>query len=234
MTRATMIAIDGPVASGKSTVALRLAERLGYLYFDTGVMYRAATLAALRAALNLEDEAKVSALARAIDIDVRPPSKGDGRQYDVLLDGEDVTWDIRTRPVESNVSLVSTYAGVRSALTAKQREIGLRGNVVLVGRDIGTIVLPEAELKIYLDASVEERARRRHAEFLARGMERTLEKVLEETRRRDAIDTSREIAPLAAAEDAIRIDSTDMTIPDVVDVILQYVDKNGEHDVNDG
>ena len=227
MMEATMIAIDGPVASGKSTVAMRLADQLGYLYFDTGVMYRAATLAAIRAGMSIEDEDAVSGLARRIDIDVQPPSRDDGRQYDVLLNGEDVTWDLRTRPVEANVSEVSSYAAVREALTAKQRAIGLRGRVVLVGRDIGTIVLPEAKYKIYLDASAEERAKRRHAELKARGIDRSYERVLEETCRRDAIDTSRDIAPLKAAEDALWIDSTAMTIEEVVAAILDLVRAEG-------
>jgi len=223
MTRTSIIAIDGPAASGKSTVAMILAEKLGYLYFDTGVMYRAATLAAIRKEIPVEDEARVVAMVQSIDIDVRPPTQQDGRQYDVLLDGEDVTWDLRTRAVESHVSLVSSYGGVRSALTAKQREIGLRGAVVMVGRDIGTVVLPDADLKIYLDATVEERAKRRHEEIECRGKQRPYDVVLEEMKRRDTIDSTRVIAPLAAADDAIWIDSTGMSIESVVEDVLRHI-----------
>ena len=224
MKQFSMIAIDGPAASGKSTVAMILAEKLGFLYFDTGVMYRAATLAALQHDVAITDEERVTELVNKIDIDVRPPSSDDGRQYDVLLEGEDVTWDLRTRDVEAHVSLVSSYGGVRSALTAKQREIGMRGRVVMVGRDIGTIVLPDADLKIYLDATVEERAQRRHAELVARGTERSYEAVLGEMKRRDEIDSTREIAPLTAADDAVRIDSTAMSIDEVVDNVLALMD----------
>ncbi|MBN2555147.1 MAG: (d)CMP kinase [Anaerolineales bacterium] len=223
MTGTSIIAIDGPAASGKSTVAMIVAEKLGYLYFDTGVMYRAATLAAIRKEIPVEDEARVVEMAQSIDIDVRPSTKQDGRQYDVLLDGEDVTWDLRTRDVESHVSLVSSYGGVRSALTAKQREIGMRGAVVMVGRDIGTVVLPDADLKIYLDATVEERAKRRYEEIEGRGKLSPYDVVLEEMKRRDTIDSTRDIAPLAAARDAVWIDSTSMSIESVVDEVLKYI-----------
>ena len=158
--RPTTIAIDGPAASGKSTLGAALAEHLGYLYLDTGVMYRAGTWAALDRGLDIAAEADVTGLAESIQIDVEPASLDDGRQYDVICDGVDVTWLIRSSRVEAVVSPVSAYPGVRSAMVAQQRRIGLKGQVVMVGRDIGTVVLPEAPLKIYLDASVEERARR--------------------------------------------------------------------------
>lgn len=224
MAPAGIIAIDGPAGSGKSTVAQRLADRLGYLYFDTGVMYRAVTLAALRADLDLADEQAVESLARRVSLDVRPPSASDGRQYDVLLDGADVTWDIRSPTVDANVSLVSTYGGVRQAMSARQRQIGLRGRVVMVGRDIGTVVLPDADLKIYLDASVEERARRRWREAEARG-EGVLsyDDVLAAMRERDRIDSTREVAPLRAAAEAVTIDSTSLDIDDVVALVERLV-----------
>ena len=152
--KAKMIAVDGPAASGKSTLAQNLASALGYLYFDTGVMYRAVTLAALKSNIPVEDETAISAIAKELDLDVQHPSIEDGRQYDVLMNGKDVTWEIRSSEVDENVSQVSMYPGVREAMTWRQREIGLRGEVVMAGRDIGTVVLPEADLKIYLDASI--------------------------------------------------------------------------------
>jgi cytidylate kinase len=197
-----VIAIDGPAASGKSTLGNKLACALGYLYFDTGVMYRAVTLLALQQGLNIADEAAITALAERAQIDVRPPSVQDGRAYDVLVDGQDVTWEIRRPEVEAQVSPVSAYAGVRKALSDQQRRIGRRGNVVMVGRDIGTVILPEAELKIYLDASVEERARRRYLELKQRHEPADYEHILHAMRRRDQIDSSRKVAPLKPASDA--------------------------------
>ncbi len=220
MELAGIIAIDGPAGSGKSTVAQRLAQRLGYLYFDTGVMYRAATLACLQRGVSVDEQAAVEALAQALAIDVRPPSVEDGRQYDVLLDGEDVTWALRSPPVDANVSRVSMYAGVRRAMSARQREIGLRGRVVMVGRDIGTVVLPEAELKIYLDASVEQRARRRWREAEARGEAvGAYDDVLRAMRERDRVDSTRVVAPLKAALDARIVDSTSMDVDQVVEEV---------------
>jgi CMP/dCMP kinase len=200
---ARIIAIDGPAGSGKSTLGENLAKRLGYLYFDTGVMYRAVTLAALERGVPIEEEKAVTRMTSQLNVDVLPPSIQDGRAYDVILDGQDVTWEIRRSEVEANVSQVSAYPGVRQALAAAQRRIGLRGNVVMVGRDIGTVVLPEADLKVYLDASLEERARRRYREMLARGIPVEQEAVLEAMLARDQIDSTREMSPLRAAKDAI-------------------------------
>ena len=222
----TIIAIDGPAASGKSTIAAALAQQLGYFYFDTGVMYRAATLAALERKIAVSDEAAVTRLTETLQIDVEPPSQADGRQYDVLCDGTDVTWAIRLPEVEANVSPVSVYPGVRSALTAQQRRIGLRGNVVMVGRDIGTVVLPEAPLKIYLDASAEERARRRFLEVQARGDQtQTYESILANVKHRDAVDSSRVTAPLRIAPDAHIIDSTGLSVEEVVARITALIAK---------
>lgn len=202
-----IIAIDGPAASGKSTLGKRLADALGYLFFDTGVMYRAVTWAALQRGIPIEDEVGVTRLAETVQIDVRPPSRQDGRACDVLVDGVDCTWETRRPEVDANVSPVSAYAGVRRALAAQQRRIGLRGRVVMVGRDIGTVVLPEADLKIYLDASPEERARRRYREILGRGEQADYEDILAGVRRRDQIDSTRAVAPLRPAEDAVILDS---------------------------
>ena len=165
----SIIAIDGPAASGKSTIGLRLAEALGYFFFDTGVMYRAVTWLALERGLDVQDEAAVTALAEETQIEVAPASQSDGRACDVSIDGQDITWELRRRKVDANVSIVAAYSGVRRALSQQQRRIGERGHVVMVGRDIGTVVLPQADLKIYLDATAEERARRRHDEIIARG-----------------------------------------------------------------
>jgi CMP/dCMP kinase len=210
-----IIAIDGPAASGKSTLGRRLADALGYLFFDTGVMYRAVTWATLQRGVEVNDEAGVTRLAETVQIDVRPPSKEDGRSCDVLADGVDITWATRTPEVEANVSPVSAYQGVREALASQQRRIGLRGRVVMVGRDIGTVVLPEAELKIYLDASAEERARRRFKEILDRGGNADYETILAGVRMRDEIDSNRAFSPLRAAEDAVILDSDKMNADEV-------------------
>lgn len=220
---AEIIAIDGPASSGKSTVAALLAKELGYLYFDTGVMYRAVTLAVLKKGIPIADENLVTVVAEKARIDVEEPSASDGRQYDVKLDGEDVTWEIRTREVEAQVSPVSTYAGVRKAMTSQQRRIGLRGKVVMVGRDIGTVVLPEAPLKIYLDATVEERARRRYKELIQRGEKTDLQAILDNLKSRDQIDSNRKVAPLKKAEDAHYILSDGLSIDQVVEKIKTYL-----------
>ena len=224
MTIPRTIAIDGPAASGKSTLGERLARRLGYLYFDTGVMYRAVTLKALQTGTDVYDEPGVTRLAETIMIDVRQASVNDGRMYDVLLDGVDVTWEIRSAPVAANVSVVSTYAGVRKAMTEQQRRIGLQGNVVMVGRDIGTVVLPDADLKIYLDASAEERARRRFVEEQARGISTSYEDILDNVRTRDKIDSSREVAPMRPAEDAIILNSDHLDADGVLEAAIRLVE----------
>ncbi len=218
-----IIAIDGPAASGKSTIAEKLAADLGYLYFDTGVMYRAVTLAALRRLHSVQDEAAVTAIANQVQIDVLPPGAADGRLYDVLVDGEDVTWAIRQPEVDRNVSQVSAYSGVRKAMTEQQRRIGHRGQVVMVGRDIGTVVLPEAELKIYLDASVEERARRRFEESSKRGQAATYEEILDAMKRRDKMDSSRVIAPLRPAADAVIVNTDGLDICQVLKRVKELI-----------
>jgi cytidylate kinase len=218
---AKRIAIDGPAGSGKSTIAQRVAEMLGYLYFDTGVMYRAVTLAAIDQGVDINNEAEVASIAQQIKIDIQPPTIEDGRAYTVLLNCDDVTWKIRSPEVEAHVSQVSAYAGVRKAMTARQREIGLRSNIVMAGRDIGTVVLPEADLKVYLDASVEERARRRYQESVLRREEVSYEEILKSILERDRIDSTRDHAPLKAAGDAIVIDTTDMRVEEVVQKVFE-------------
>lgn len=216
---AAVIAIDGPVASGKSTVGERLARRLGFLYFDTGAMYRAVTQAALARGLAISDEAQVTALANAIAIHILPPTVDDGRQYTVQVEGEDITWEIRSPEVVANVSTVAAYAGVRAAMVRQQRRIALTGRVVMVGRDIGTVVFPEAPLKVYLTASAEERAHRRFLEMAEREGAEGYESVLAAVRRRDAIDSGRAASPLRPADDAILLDTGPLSIEQVVDVI---------------
>ncbi len=218
-----MIAIDGPAAAGKSTVGELLAKELQYLYFDTGVMYRAVTWAALQRGVPIADEEMVSKLAERVHIDVRQPAVQDGRQYTVYLDGLDVTWDLRRPEVERQVSPVSAYPRVRAALSAQQRRIGQQGRVVMVGRDIGTIVLPEAPLKIYLDATAAERAKRRHRENAERGRVFQYEDILTDMRRRDKIDSERDAAPLHPASDAVIIDTTNLTVDQVMQRIKQIV-----------
>ncbi len=218
-----IIAIDGPAASGKSTIAERLARELGYLFFDTGLMYRALTYAALERLHTVDQEQDVSELAHAVEIDVLPGSVVDGRMCDVILDGQDVTWAIRRPEVEANVSQVSAYREVRKAMTLQQRRIGQRGKVVMVGRDIGTVVLPEAELKIYLDASVEERARRRYEEVIRRGNPADYNEILKSMRKRDKFDSTRAIAPLKPAEDAIWVNTDGMDIDQVLGRVLALV-----------
>ena len=227
MSKPETIAIDGPAASGKSTIGELLARRLGYMYFDTGVMYRAVTWAALQRGIPIADERAITALAEQIHIEVTKPTVDDGRQYTVYADGEDITWDIRRPEVDANVSPVSAYPGVRRALTAQQRRIAQGGHIVMVGRDIGTVVLPEADLKVYLDATVEERARRRYRELQQRGQPMSYEQVLEAMCRRDRIDSQRKAAPLRPAEDAIVIDTTNLAIEEVLDRVLELVEHYG-------
>ena len=219
----SVIAIDGPAASGKSTIGLRLAEALGYIFFDTGVMYRAITFLALERDIDIYDESAVTTLAEETQIDVAPASKSDGRACDVLVDGRDITWETRTRTVDENVSIVAAYAGVRKALSQQQRRIGQRGRIVMVGRDIGTVVLPDADLKIYLDATAEERARRRYDEIIGRGGNPDYDAILKRVMERDHIDSTRDVAPLRAAEDAVVLDSDKLTADEVFEQILALV-----------
>lgn len=219
------IAIDGPAASGKTTLGKKLAQHLGYLLFDTGVMYRAVTWAALLKSTDISDERAITELAKACEIDIRPATVEDGRDSDVLLDGADITWDIRRREVDANVSQVSAYRGVRQALTVQQQRIGKRGRVVMVGRDIGTVVMPNAPLKLYLEASAEERARRRHLERQARGQESDYDEILKAVKRRDEIDSSREVAPLCAAPDAIVLQSDNLNAEQVLEEVIALIEE---------
>ena len=214
----SIIAIDGPVASGKSSVGKQLADRLGYLFFDTGILYRAITYLALRDGVPLTDGEAVALYAVRAHVDVQPPTVADGRDSTVLAEGEeDITWALRAKDVEDNVSLVAAVPGVRRVLTQQMRRIGLRGRVVMVGRDVGTVILPEADCKFFLTASVETRAQRRFAEAQTRGETRSYADILANLRERDRIDSSRLTAPLRPAADAVQIDTTALDLPGVVD-----------------
>ncbi|MBF0532774.1 MAG: (d)CMP kinase [Candidatus Omnitrophica bacterium] len=213
------VAIDGPAGAGKSTVAKRLAQRLGFAFLDTGAMYRALTLKAMRLGLKLEDELALTALAQNTKIDLE--DKGEG--LIVSLDGEDVSQNIRTVEVTNNTFYIARVSGVRAILVRWQQEIGACRNVVAEGRDIGTVVFPRTKYKFYLDADVEERAKRRHAELTAKGKPIDFEEVLKDVRDRDHKDFTRKVGPLKKAEDAVVIDSTKMTVEEVIDTLCKHI-----------
>lgn len=215
------IAIDGPAAAGKSTVAKKLAEKLSYVYIDTGAMYRALTYLALQKGIDVHDEQALLQLLRNTYIELKPSEHGQL----VFVNGENVTNVIRSEDVTNSVSFVAKHPLVREEMVARQRALGVQGGVVMDGRDIGTHVLPHAEVKIFLKASVEERAKRRHAENIARGFASDLETLKEEIARRDKIDSEREVAPLKKAEDAVEIDTTSLSIDDVVNEIMKIVNE---------
>ncbi len=220
-----VIAIDGPGAAGKSTVAQQLADRTGAMLFDTGALYRAVTLLAVRQGVDGADSTRLAHLARTHRIDIEPPTVSDGRQVTVLLDGEDVTWAIRTPEIDARVSEVSAHSLVREELLEVQRSIADGVRVVMVGRDIGTVVIPRAGVKVFLDASTEERARRRFAELQGRGVNADYETVLADLQARDDFDSSRETAPLAAAGDAVVVNTDGRSVEDIVDEIARLADR---------
>jgi cytidylate kinase len=187
-------------------------------------MYRAITWLALQQKTDLENESDLTSLAETTDLDVRPPSVDDGRFCDILANGIDITWDIRKPEVDANVSLVSSYGGVREVLTEQQRKIGKRGKVVMLGRDIGTVVLPEAGFKIYLDASPQIRAQRRHLEKIKRGEQSDQAQILDHMVERDRFDSTRKIAPLKPASDAIVVSTDEMDIEQVLEKIFNLIE----------
>lgn len=219
--KAIAIAIDGPAAAGKSTVAKIVAKKLNYLYIDTGAMYRAITLKALNEGLNLADEDAILQLLLQTKIEL----KNHDQQQLVILDDKDVTEEIRFHHVSRNVSYIAKLASVREEMVIRQQALAKNIGVVMDGRDIGTYVLPEAELKIFLIASVEERAKRRHEENMSKGLPSNLEELKKEIQKRDEMDSNRETAPLVKAQDAIEINTTALTIDEVVQQILIEVDK---------
>jgi cytidylate kinase len=223
--RRLLIAIDGPAAAGKTTVARDLADRAGAIFLDTGLLYRAITLAALRDGIPLADAEALTDLVRRLDLSIRPATVNDGRPFDLLLNGEDVTARLRSPEIDAAVSAVAATPGVRAELLPVQRELASRGRVVMVGRDIATVVAPDAELKVYLDASAEERARRRHAELAANGVHLPYDHVLHDLIRRDAADSSRATAPLAKASDAIVIETDGRTVNEIVEELLDLTER---------
>ncbi|MEJ8544894.1 (d)CMP kinase [Brevibacillus borstelensis] len=217
------IAIDGPAGAGKSTVARMVAEKLGYLYIDTGSMYRALAWAALEHRVEIEDEQAVSELLKNNGIRL----KRDSSQQRVFWNEDDITDHIRTPHVSQYASIVASYGSVREQMLVLQRQLARVGNVVMDGRDIGTHVLPDAEVKIFLTASIRERAERRLKELLQKGHQTDLAELEDEIAERDKRDMEREVAPLRQAEDAVLVDTTGMTIPQVVDRILQICKRSG-------
>lgn len=223
MARPRTIAIDGPAGAGKSTIGALVAERLGYLFLDTGAMYRAVALAALERKIDPDDGVGLTVLARDLRINVGPPTVRDGRAYTVLLDGRDVTWEIRDGRIDRVVSQVARVPGVREAMLGQQRALAQRGRVVMVGRDIGTVVLPNADRKIFLTASAAERARRREEELQSRGEQRPRQELLHEILRRDQLDSERAVAPLKAAEDAIVVETDGESVGQALDRVLSVI-----------
>lgn len=213
------IAIDGPAAAGKSTVAKIVAEKLSYIYIDTGAMYRALTYKAIDNKINLDDQEALMDCLLSIEIELQPSENGQL----VFIDHSDVTNEIRTSKVTNSVSYVAIHQKVREEMVKRQQAFAENGGVVMDGRDIGTHVLPDAEVKVFLRASVEERAVRRHTENLQKGFPSDLEQLKEEIAARDKIDSEREVAPLKKADDATEIDTTSLTIPEVVEKIMLLV-----------
>jgi CMP/dCMP kinase len=220
-----VIAIDGPAAAGKSTVARALADRLGATYLDTGLLYRTVTLAAIRAGLAPDDGEAIARLARQCTINVLPP-RNPGETEHILLDGELVTPELRTAEIDRNVSAVSAHQGVRDELLPVQRRIASDGTVVMVGRDITTVVIPNAGVRVYLNASPEERARRRHKELQARGRTESYASVLDDIRRRDLADSSRAAAPLHAGKGVTIVETDGRSVDAIVDEIVDLARKS--------
>lgn len=217
------IAIDGPAAAGKSTVAKIVAGKLSYLYIDTGAMYRSLTYKALKLNIDLHDDNELKELLAQTIITLEPTEDG----QIVYVDGENVTDEIRQATVTNSVSHVAVHPQVREEMVSRQQQLAKQGAVVMDGRDIGTHVIPDAEIKVFLLASVNERAQRRHEENISKGFPSDLEQLKVEIARRDKIDSEREVAPLKKADDATEIDTTSLSIPEVVDQIMLLVERKG-------
>ena len=216
------IAIDGPAASGKSTTAKLVAERMGYVHLDTGAMYRAITSGVLQAGINIDDASDVQLFAEGADLVIEPSAN---RGFQIYLNGKDLSDEIRLPEVTKNVSTVSSYEAVRAVLVREQRKLAAEGGVVLEGRDIGTVVLPNAELKIYMVAEVSERARRRKRDLQNAGIVASELDVEKELLERDRKDSTRKASPLRKADDAVLLDTSNMTIERQVDFIVKRAEK---------
>lgn len=226
MEKGLQVAIDGPASSGKSTVAKIIAKRFGYVYCDTGAMYRSVTWAALENGIDVSDTKQVIDLARRIKITFEP-GQPDQR---VFVDGHEVTKDIRTEKIAANVSAVAAIPEVRTQMVEQQRQIAQAGGIVMDGRDIGTTVLPDAQVKVFLVASAHERARRRYEENLQKGLAtQSLDELEAAIKLRDQKDSTRKVSPLTQAKDAILIDTTSLTIDQVVDEISALIKKNQDN-----
>jgi len=219
MKKKYIIAIDGPSGAGKSTVSQKLADRLGYLYLDTGAMYRAVGLKCLRQNLDMDNPEELKTIVPDLKIEL----KKERDKLKVLLDGEDVSEEIRRPEMGMAASRVSRHRVIREKLWELQRKLGEKGGVVAEGRDMGTVVFPHAEFKFFVTASAEERARRRFKELTAKGFDVNYDKILAEVKERDEQDSKRELAPLKSAEDAIIVDTTEMTLEQVVDKLLKII-----------
>ena len=221
MTKSIQIALDGPAAAGKSTIAKIVAEKLGYIYIDTGAMYRAITLKAIREGINLESGEEAGRLLADTRIDLQPSQDGQL----VFLDGKNVTEDIRSQNVTNSVSMMAAHESVRKQMVKLQQILASGRGVVMDGRDIGTQVLPNAELKVFMSATVEERARRRFEENKKRGIDTPLDDLQKEIAARDKMDSEREVSPLRQAQDALYLDTTKLTIVDAASEILKLAEE---------
>ncbi|HDR6309781.1 TPA: (d)CMP kinase [Bacillus cereus] len=219
MDKRISIAIDGPAAAGKSTVAKVVAKKLSYVYIDTGAMYRAITYAALEQKVDIENEEQLMEVVKNVKIEFQ---QGENTQL-VFLNGQDVSEVIRTPEVTNRVSIVAKHRLVREEMVRRQQELAEKGGVVMDGRDIGTHVLPDAEVKIFMLASVEERAERRHLENMNKGFDSNLEQLKEEIAQRDKLDSEREVSPLKKADDALELDTTSLSIEEVVQKIMSII-----------
>ncbi|HVP36092.1 MAG TPA: (d)CMP kinase [Terriglobales bacterium] len=226
--RKQVIAIDGPASSGKSTTARLVAKRLGFVYLDTGAMYRAITLKALKTGISLEDEKSLSKIARESKLDLLE-EHGKSKVY---LDGEEVTEAIRKPEINKAVSLTSVHKGVRAALVAKQKELGEKHDLVAEGRDTTTVVFPDASLKVYLDCDLKERAKRRMLEFMGKGMKTDLEEQAKELSGRDKIDSEREASPLKKDPEAKVIDTTFLSIEEQVQKVVELYEKRKKDEIS--